>query len=157
MSELAIVFYKIVKHNSKCLICGSPSIQMHHVCPKEKISEVFRIASSGDLKSTIREINKCVPLCDPDHRAVHKGIIPGWMEGPYDGGHGFSKAFAAEKYRPYLQYFSKRHPQTILRFYDEYIHREHDALFPLIDGLGRDIPKSLRMKLVGERDVRPRP
>ena len=136
MSELATVFYKVVKHHSNCLLCKAPNPQFHHVKPADKLSEVFKIASNGDLGATIDEINKCVPLCDPHHKSVHRGTIPGWLDGKYDNG-GASHAFAADQYRPYVQYFASRHPQIILRFYRDYIEREHVA------------PRQMRLTLVG--------
>lgn len=156
MSDIAVVFYKIVKHHSKCLICGSPNTQFHHVCPKQKLSEVFRVASNGDLFACMEELNKCVPLCDPHHRGVHKGTIPGWLDGKHDNG-TTSQAFAARQHMPYLGHFARRHPQVVLQFYRDYIEREHLAIAPLLSALGQDIPKNLRMGIVRGNNVQTGP
>lgn len=142
-----MVFYKVVKHHSHCLLCKAPNPQFHHVTPKEKLSEVYKIAMNGDLTAVIDEINKCVPLCDPHHKGVHRGTIPGWLDGRYDNG-GLSHAFAAAQYKPYLQYFSSHHPQIILRFYRDYIERDHEAMAPLMRSLGQAVPRQMRLKMV---------
>lgn len=144
MSELAVVFYKIIKHHSHCLMCGSPQTQFHHVCPEEKIAEVYKVASKGDLFATIKEIDKCVPLCDPDHRAVHKGRIPGWMNGKHDNGR-LSQAFMAAQYMPYTIWFTRHHPHIVKRFYRDYIDREHEAVLPLLNQCGIPFPKTKRL------------
>lgn len=80
-SDLTVAFYKAAKKRCFCFICGDPVIQLHHVRPDQKVAEVAKIARFGDMASLRAEFNKCVPLCDRDHRAVHLGKIKGWMLG----------------------------------------------------------------------------
>lgn len=147
MSELSLVFYKVIKHHSHCLICNAPQIQMHHVAPREKISEVYKIAANGDMAATINEINKCVPLCDPHHRAVHKGNIPGWLDGKHDNGRS-SDSFMVQQYRPYLVWFGKHHPHILKRFHRDYVEREHMALSGLFNQCGIALPRSFRLAVL---------
>lgn len=144
MSEIAMVFYKIVKHNSYCLICGSPNVQFHHCTPAEKINEIHKVAKTGDLAACIDELQKCVPLCDPHHRGVHRGVIQGWLDGHHDNGRP-STAFAAAKFRPYVTWFGRAHPHIIKRFYRDYIDREHQAISAVFNQCGLPFPKTRRL------------
>jgi hypothetical protein len=121
MSQLAQVFYHAVKAESKCLICGtSHDLNMHHVKPADKVSELRRIAINGDLKATIEELNKVVPLCQTHHLAVHKGIIGGWLDGKYESG-SKAQAYKAKEFMPYLGYLAKIKPHLFTNFYSQYI------------------------------------
>jgi hypothetical protein len=144
MSELGLIFYKTVKHHSHCLLCHSTyNLQFHHVEPDQKVSEVFKIASAGDLAATIRELNKCVPLCDPDHKAVHKGLIKGWLKGQFENGRQ-SDALHALPYMPYLNWMSRQKPKIFHDFYRDNIQSAHNVIWPFIS----DKPKSPRLRLV---------
>lgn len=144
MSELALVFYKTIKHNSNCLICGSSyNIQFHHCEPEQKISEIFKIAKGGDLRATIEEMQKCVPVCDPDHRAIHRGLRRGWLKGEFDNGRP-SHAIEALPYMPYLNWLSKRKPQVFVDFYRQNIEAAHNVVWPFLS----DINHNPRLRLV---------
>ena len=153
MSDLAMDFYRAVKHHSSCLICGGPGVQFHHCRPVDKIAEIHKIAKHGDLTSTIDEMQKCVTLCDAHHRAVHRGVIPGWLDGHHDNGKP-STAFAAAPFMPYLVWFGRKHPHVLKRFHRDYIDRDHRALWPVFNAAGIALPKSQRLVLVGDSERR---
>lgn len=136
MSELSILFYKTVKHNSACMICGTNNnLQFHHVEPADKISEVHKIAKNNDLATTIAEMNKCLPICDSDHRGIHKGLRRGWLKGHFDNGKP-SNALFALPYLPYLPWFAKQKPHVIFEFYRHNVEASHNAVWPLLGGTG---------------------
>lgn len=105
-SALTWDFYQAVKERSFCLICNSPDHQFHHVRPAEKIGEIARIARVGNLDLLKHEFNKCVPLCEACHRAVHKGRIAGWMDGATNYGR-ISNDRVARRYMPFLEYIGE--------------------------------------------------
>lgn len=131
MSELAVIFYKAVKHNSHCVICKGPGVQWHHVRPADKINEVCKVAKHGDLTATVQELDKCIPLCQVHHSAVHKGIIPGYLDGRHDNGLP-SFSWAAQPYMPYTRWFARRKQRVIREFVNDYIDRDRAAVAPLI-------------------------
>jgi hypothetical protein len=146
MSDLATVFYKTIKHNSSCVICKSPQIQFHHVLREEKIDEVGKIAKMGDLAATIQEVQKCLPVCQPHHTAIHKGIIPGYLRGNYDNGRRGDDS-AAQQFMPYLNWFARKKKHILLEFYRDHIDREHQALWPVFNAAGLALPRSPRLAL----------
>lgn len=132
MSELALQFYKHVKHNSHCLIClSSYNLNFHHVEPAQKVSEVFKVAKNGDLAATIAELQKCVPVCDPDHRAIHRGLRRGWLAGQFDNGKP-SDATHALPYMPYLSWLARQKPRVFSEFYRDNIQSAHNIMWPFI-------------------------
>lgn len=136
MSDLAVAFYKTVKHNSHCLICsGVRDLQFHHVCPSEKITEIHKIAKNAELIKVIEELNKCVPLCDTDHRAVHRGNRNGWLKGQFDNGKQ-SQALEAFAFLPYLPWFFKQKPHVLIRFYKDTLERDVTAIKELSSAVG---------------------
>lgn len=142
MSELAIVFFKTIKHNSSCVICHAPSPQFHHVNPSEKISEVAKVARMGDLKSTIEELNKCINLCQVHHTAVHKGVLPGFLNGFYDNGRR-ADDYYARPFMPLVEKFAHKKKKVMLKFYTDHIQREHAALWPLFNAAALPIPRDM--------------
>ena len=100
--DLCQAFYLAVKRQSFCLICRSPEVQFHHVFPEHKIAEVCKVAKLGNMNLLIDEFNKVVPLCEPDHRAVHRGRIKGWLFGRTVHG-APSHANEAVKHMPFLE------------------------------------------------------
>lgn len=138
MSELSLIFCKVVKHNSKCMVCGSSeNLQWHHWDRKEKVDTIHRIAKSNNLQAVIAELNKCIPVCDYDHKRIHKGHLDGWMRGEFDNGKPSSDRYAA-MYSPYLSWFAKRKPHILLDFHREHIEPQHLSLLGLfnIEALG---------------------
>lgn len=99
-------FYRAVKDKSCCLICGNTKTQMHHVSPAEKVSEIGKIAQTGNMGLLRHEFSKVVPLCDACHRAVHKGKIAGWMNGVTNYGK-LSNDRVARRYMPFLEYIGE--------------------------------------------------
>jgi hypothetical protein len=147
MSELAVVFYKTIKHNSCCVICQASSPQFHHVLRSEKIAEVHKVAKMGDLQATIDEFQKCIPLCQVHHTAVHKGVIPGYLRGEYDNGRRADDS-AAQQYMPYLGWFARRKKHVLLEFYRDQVERNHGALAPIFSAAGLCQPRTPRLSLV---------
>jgi hypothetical protein len=113
------------------ILNASYNIQFHHIFPAEKVSEVHKIAKSGDLKATIAELDKCLPVCDPDHRAIHKGLRRGWLSGQFDNGKP-SDALLALPYMPYLPWLAKQKPRVFQEFYRQNVQSAHDVLWPFI-------------------------
>lgn len=143
MGDLSVAFYKTIKLHSKCVICKNPSIQWHHVSPKHKIDEVAKVAHRGDLTAVMAELNKCIPLCQVHHTGVHKGVIPGYLDGKYDkGGIGFDDY--ARPFMPYLNFFARRHRRVLLDFYVDHIEREHRAYLPVLQSIGFKLPHTLK-------------
>lgn len=133
MSEIAILFGRYIKQSSDCLICGSPHfVQFHHVHPKEKTSEVHKVARDGALENVINEINKCVPLCKDHHDQVHSGYIKGWLRGRFNNKQR-SFDYEAQKFMPYLPWFIGKKPEVILDFYKKYGDQARDALASLFN------------------------
>jgi hypothetical protein len=127
LSELSTVFYKTVKHHSTCLICGTAKdIQFHHVCPSDKIAEVSKVAKANELRATIEEMNKCVPLCDVHHKAVHRGLRHGWLSGQFDNGQA-SYPDQAARFMPYLPWFFHKNPTVLINFYRNMVDRDVQA------------------------------
>lgn len=123
MSHIAVAFYKAVKHNSACLIEGCHSkegLSFHHVDPSLKLAEVGKIAQMGSLTQLIDELNKCVPLCWFHHKAVHKGLISGWLEGLDDKGRR-SNSNTAQRYMPYVPFFIRKNPTALEKVYNSYV------------------------------------
>lgn len=126
------MFSKVVKHNSSCLICNSSyNLNYHHVFPDQKLSEVFKVARGGDLRATIDEINKCVVVCEPDHRAIHRGLRRGWLSGQFDNGKQ-SDALLALPYMPYLPWLAKQKPRLFQEFYRQNVQTAHDVIWPFV-------------------------
>lgn len=144
MSELATVFYKVIKHNSYCVICGSPDIQFHHVNPAQKLSEIYRVAKMGDMRATITELQKCIPLCQIHHTAVHKGQILGYLDGKFDNG-GKSTAHNAAKFMPYLSVFARANRSVIFNFYSDYITREELPVIDILKEANLPVPKKIHL------------
>ena len=157
MPELAHAFYKAVKNDSRCLVCDYQGVQFHHVKPENKISEMRRIAMTGDLKATIEELNKCVPLCHVHHLAVHKGVIGGWLDGRYENG-SKSMDYKAQEFMPYLGYLAKIRPHVFTRFYTEHVEREQKTIAALFNDVGIAIPNGERViQLVPQERREPAP
>lgn len=147
MSELAIIFYKHVKHNSKCMVCGSAEcLNFHHIRPADKTMEILKIARHGDLPSTIAELEKCIPVCEFDHKRIHKGQLQGWLDGHFDNGRP-SHAAHAMQYAPYLQWLARKRPEVMLQFYRDYIEKNHRALWPVFNAAGIALPRNQRLIL----------
>ena len=107
--DLCLSFYRAVKRNSLCLICNTnENIQFHHIIPAEKLTEVYKVAAMGNMRLLRDEFNKTVPLCDADHKAVHKGRITGWLLGKTVHG-GYSDHSQAIKHMPYLNRLEVTH------------------------------------------------
>lgn len=112
----------------------------------------------GDLVATIEEFNKCIPLCQVHHTAVHKGVIPGYLRGTYDNGRPANDDFA-KPFMPYINWFANRKKHVILDFYRDQVERNHGALAPIFSAANLQIPKSARLSLVSpaygtqQRDV----
>lgn len=148
MSEIALAFYKHIKHNSKCMVCGSTEhLNFHHIKPVDKITEIFKLVSCGDLTATVTEMNKCIPLCEFDHRRVHQGKLHGWLDGHYDNGKQ-SVGHLAYQYAPYLNWLGRRKPQVIKSFYRENIERNHLALWPIFNATALKPPPRLLLRAV---------
>jgi len=128
MSELALIFYKHIKHNSRCMVCSSNEhLNFHHVKPADKLSEIFKVTNMGDLDMTIAEMQKTIPLCEFDHRRVHTGRLNGWLDGHFDNGKP-SSAHLAMQYTPYITWLAKRKPHIVVDFYRDYVDKNHRAL-----------------------------
>jgi len=60
-----------------CHCCGKilhPSlIDLHHLDPKEKEIHISAAIYKRSAKSIQEEIDKCVPVCRPCHREIHRG------------------------------------------------------------------------------------
>lgn len=148
MSEIALQFYKHIKHNSKCMVCGSNEhLNFHHVKPADKITEIFKIVSQGDLQATVEEMQKCVPLCEFDHKRVHQGKLHGWLDGYYDNGKP-SNARLAYQYAPYLNWIARKKPQVLVEFYRDHIERNHSALWPIFNSNSLPVPRRRLLKPV---------
>lgn len=157
MSELAMIFYKHVKHHSKCMVCGSVEhLNMHHIAPADKITEILKIARHGDMVATIAEIQKTIPVCEFDHRRIHRGQLKGWLDGYFDNGK-LSTAENAYKYSPYLNWFASKRPEVMFEFYRNYIEKNHRALWPVFNAAGICLPKHLRLALVVNEQERREP
>lgn len=151
MSETSVAFYKAVKCNSRCLICGSHDIQMHHVNPSEKSSEVYRVAKFGDLFSTIKEINKCVPVCQEDHTSIHKGRTRGWLLGRFDNGERAVPDRALD-FMPYTIWFAKKWPYFLFDFYRTCDFHEAEALSDVFRRANLRTPRRLHQSLGSDVD-----
>jgi predicted HNH restriction endonuclease len=64
---------------SGCQICrwsGEKQVlDLHHIDPNNKVTDVSKIISSKGIKDLIEEIKKCIVLCANCHRLVHAGKI----------------------------------------------------------------------------------
>lgn len=113
-NEASVAFYKAVKAKAFCCICNTKDeVQLHHVRPLEKVSEVIKIAHMGNMGMLIAEFNKCVGLCDTHHRHVHEGRIQGWMWGRFNNGRE-SHGMRAGQYMPYLDVLGIRPVETFV-------------------------------------------
>lgn len=136
MTELAMRFHQHVKANSKCMVCGSfEHITFHHIKPVDKITEICKIARTGDLTATVLEMNKTIPICEMDHTRIHRGKLVGWLDGAYDNGTLSTGQFAYQ-YSPYLNWLAKKRPQVFKDFYERYIQPNNKALAPLFNAAG---------------------
>lgn len=147
MSELAVIFAKVVRHHSHCVVCKANGPQYHHVDPSTKLSEVSRVARTGDLSLTIKEINKCIPLCQTHHTAVHKGVIPGYLDGKYDNGMS-SEATFARQYMPYMKWFAHRKKHVLMEFYREFVEKDGDAIMSVFNAANLSLPGRPRLRVV---------
>jgi hypothetical protein len=106
MTNLCLDFYMAVKPHMRCCICHrKDGVQLHHVRPADKISEVIKVAKCGIFTDLIDEFNKCVGVCDEHHREIHRGVRQGWLDGKYDNGKA-SHAMIARQFMPYLDWIS---------------------------------------------------
>jgi 5-methylcytosine-specific restriction endonuclease McrA len=68
-------WYDAYKANSKCAECGCSDpdkLQFHHKNPKSKEVNIARmVAESHSVASILREIKKCVILCEVCHAKAH--------------------------------------------------------------------------------------
>lgn len=71
-------WYKQVKENSRCIVCTAENkqppdnIELHHLNHYTKKSCVNRFIVKRDYKLAYLEMLKCVPVCSPHHREIHK-------------------------------------------------------------------------------------
>lgn len=148
MSELAMVFYKHVKHNSHCMVCGSAEhVTFHHIKPADKVTEILKVARWGDMVATVSELNKTIPICEHDHQRIHKGNLRGWLDGHFDNGRP-STAEYAYQYSPYLNWLARKRPEVMLQFYRDYMEKNHRALWPVFNAAGIALPRSQRLVVV---------
>ena len=59
------------KLNSRCVICGDPNIQMHHIRHVRKYSETAR-QGFNRIHSLLNR--KQIPVCKHHHKGIHDGI-----------------------------------------------------------------------------------
>lgn len=155
MSEIAIVFYKHIKHNSRCMVCGSVEhVTFHHIAPRDKVTEIFKVAVHGDLPATVEEIQKTVPICEHDHKRIHKGNLRGWLDGHFDNGKPSTAEYAMQ-YSPYLNWLARKRPEVMLSFYRNYIEKNHRALWPIFNSAGLGIARNPRLEVLGTGRVLP--
>jgi hypothetical protein len=153
MSDVSLAFYRAIKQSSRCMVCGSVEhLQMHHILPAHKVSEIIKIAKTGDLPATVAELQKTIPVCEFDHKRIHKGQLRGWLDGHFDNSKP-STAEYAYQYSPYLNWLARKRPEVMLQFYRDYIEKNHRALWPIFNSAGIALPPSLRLRVVTD-DVR---
>lgn len=151
MSELALQFYKHTKHHSKCMVCGSAEhLNFHHIRPADKITEILKVARYGDMVATVAELQKTIPICEHDHKRIHRGQLRGWLDGHFDNGEPSTGQYAYQ-YSPYLNWFARKRPEVMMEFYRDYIEKNHGALWPIFNAAGLPLPKSLRLASVSDR------
>lgn len=130
------------------MVCGSAEhITFHHIRPAEKVTEIFKVAVYGDLPATIAELQKTIPICEFDHKRIHKGNLKGWLDGHFDNGKP-STAEHAYQYSPYLNWLALKRPEVMMEFYRDYIEKNHTALWPIFNDAGLALPRSSRLALV---------
>lgn len=148
MSELATQFYKHTKHNSRCMVCGSVEhLNFHHIKPADKVTEILKVARWGDLPATISELNKTIPVCEHDHKRIHKGNLRGWLDGHFDNGKPSTAEYAMQ-YSPYLNWLARKRPEVMLQFYRNYIEKNHRALWPIFNSAGLGIARNPRLAVL---------
>ena len=67
------------KSTQSCVACGESSVEcldLHHVDPKTKDSDVSYLLAFNSWNRIIEEIKKCVVVCSNCHRKIHSGRIP---------------------------------------------------------------------------------
>jgi hypothetical protein len=147
MSELAYDFYQAIKNNSKCMVCGSPDhLNFHHVTPADKVTEIIKIIRMGDLPGSVAELQKTIPVCEDDHRRIHKGQLKGWLNGQFNSGQP-STAEHAKQYMPYVNWFVRKRPWVVMQFCVDNIDRNRAGLGLIFNACGIALPEHLRLSL----------
>lgn len=77
MNEQMMEYVSKLKKNARCSCCGtiknSESFQFHHRNRLEKYKDVsYMINHNESNKSILREIGKCILVCDACHKRIHK-------------------------------------------------------------------------------------
>lgn len=130
------------------MVCGSAEhLNFHHIRPVDKITEILKVARHGDMVATVNEIQKTIPVCEFDHKRIHKGQLRGWLDGQFDNGKP-STAEYAYQYSPYLNWLARKRPEVMMEFYRDYIEKNHRALWPVFNSAGIALPPSLRLAVV---------
>ena len=106
--NLTYEYYRAVKSSSSCLVsrCGKREIQFHHVVPANKKTEVARIARHGTIDELVKELKKCVPICEEHHKEIHNGRRMCWLRGRFNNGQETNDTSIADRYMPYQPFFT---------------------------------------------------
>lgn len=70
-----IEWYRKVKENSKCIVCGESHpaiIEFHHKDASTKKHSISRMVYNGmDICDIMDEMDKTIPLCKNHHAMIH--------------------------------------------------------------------------------------
>ena len=106
--DLTLAYYRAAKSATSCVVdkCGDRNIQFHHVEPVAKKTEVSKLGRYGTIQELIKELEKCVPVCEKHHREIHYGLRKGWLCGRFDNGQITNDTSKAERYLPFKPFFT---------------------------------------------------
>lgn len=107
--QLTYEFYRAVKSSTSCVMdgCGTrQNLTFHHVEPANKKHNIASIARVGTVDELLKELKKCVPLCENHHREVHMGRRKGWLKGKFDTGEYTNQTNEADRYLPFKPFFT---------------------------------------------------